>query len=231
MKRFWTEARVVPRDAEYGIDLDGKPLCLPAGSPLAVPSRKLAEAIAAEWNAASGDIAPDALAFTRLAGTALERIAPDPAPVRAGLLAYGRADLLCYRTVEPAALAAQQHASWQPWLDWAERTIGARLESTSGIAALNQPATAMAALGRHIDRRDSWSLASLGVTVPALGSLVLGLAVDRGALAPGDAHALAILDEIWQERRWGTDPESQARRAALAAEIASAAAFANLARL
>lgn len=229
MKRIWTAAAPVALADGYGVALDGRPVRLPGGAPLAVPTAALATAIAAEWNAPRETIRPDDLPLTRLAGSAVERIAPDPAPVRTSLLGYGRSDLLCYRATDPDGLVAEQHRRWQPWLDWAADTLGARLAVTSGITAIEQPTAAIDRLAAALDAQSPWRLAGLGVTVPALGSLVLGLALLHGALDAAAAHALATLDEDWQERLWGTDAEAAARRARIAAEIASAAMFVNLA--
>lgn len=214
----------------FGVVLDDRPVRLPSGAVLTVPTKALAAAIAAEWAAPGPEITPALLHLTPLAGAALDRIAPDPASVRSGLLAYGRADLLCYRAADPASLAAHQHQSWQPWLDWAEASTGARLTVTHGIIAVDQPAAALDCLADRLAALDCWTLAGLGVIVPALGSLVLGLAVAGDAIAPSEAHALAMLDETWQERNWGADPETLARRTLIAAEIASAAMFVKLAR-
>ena len=232
MKRIWSAVAVQALETGFGITLDGRPVRLPGGAPLAVPAEALARAIAAEWDAPDKDqdIRPDDLPLTRLAGTAVERIAPDTAPVRAGLLAYGRSDLLCYRATVPDGLVAEQARLWQPWLDWAGATLGARLAVTAGITAIDQPPEAIAGLDAALATHDAWSLAGLGVTVPALGSLVLGLAVAAGAIAPAAAHDCATLDERWQERLWGEDAEAAARRARIGGEIASAARFVNLAR-
>ena len=232
MKRIWKHAGLQALDGGFGVTLDGRPVRLPGGAPLTVPTEGLARAIAAEWNAPgdNDEVRPDDLPLTRLAGTAVERIAPDTAPVRAGLLAYGRSDLLCYRATGPDGLVAEQARLWQPWLDWAGATLGARLAVTAGITAIDQPPEAIAGLDAALATHDAWSLAGLGVTVPALGSLVLGLAVAAGAIAPAAAHDCATLDERWQERLWGEDAEAAARRARIGGEIASAARFVNLAR-
>ena len=68
-------------------------------------------------------------------------------------------------------------------------------------------------------------LAALGIAVPALGSLVLGLALAEGRLDGAAAHALGALDELFQAEQWGEDAEAAARRAAIAADIALAARF------
>ncbi len=233
MKRFWDEARVEPEGDAFAVRLDGKPVRLPGGGALAVPQRPLAEALAAEWQAAGGgkggEMRWDDVPMTRLAGTAMERIAPDPGPTVAAIAAYGGTDLLCYRA-DDAELAAAQAAGWDPWLAWADSALGARLAVTAGIIHLAQPSAALRALEGAVAAEPPLALAALGVLVPSLGSLVLGLAVARAALEPAEAHRLSILDELHQETRWGLDWEAEERRARVAAEIAAAARLAALAR-
>ncbi|MGC9268779.1 ATP12 family chaperone protein [Acidiphilium sp.] len=230
MRRFWTDVTIDAVEAGFAIRLDGKPVRLPGGAPLAVPHQALASAIAGEWRAANATIIPDDLPLTQLAGAAIEQIAPDPDALRRNLLAYGSTDLLCYRAETPAALAALQHEKWQPWLDWANNRLGARLVTTRGIIAVTQSDAALRCLAGALASQDEWALAGLGVAVPALGSLVLGLATIAGAMTPETAHDLARLDEIWQEATWGADAEAQARRNGIARDIASAAMFVTLTR-
>ena len=66
--------------------------------------------------------------------------------------------------------------------------------------------------------------------MPALGSLVLGLAVADNALGIAEAHRLAILDELFQAEKWGEDREAAARRRAVSADMESAARFIALSR-
>ena len=93
-----------------------------------------------------------------------------------------------------------------------------------------QDPAALANLAAAVARHDVYGLGALGVLVPALGSLVLGLAVSEGAITPADAHALTALDETFQEELWGRDPESHAGRLRVAADVATAARFLALAR-
>jgi len=234
MKRFWTEAQVDAGPEGYGVRLDGKPLRLPAGGPaLCVPAASLAEAIAAEWReagAATGEMEYADVPLTRLAGTAQLRIAPDPAPVVAAIAAYGETDLLCYRAEAPAALTARQEAAWQPWLGWARTELGAALTVTSGVMHVRQHPAAIAALRRAVDAQGAWRLAGLGIAVPALGSLVLGLAVAHGALEAMPAHALSRVDEAFQSELWGEDPAAAARRTHVEADIMDAVRFMGLVR-
>ncbi|MNS46736.1 hypothetical protein D3C72_792450 [compost metagenome] len=61
---------------------------------------------------------------------------------------------------------------------------------------------------------DDHALTGLATAVPLLGSAVLGLAVQRGALAGEAALELSRLDEAFTEERWGVDEEAAARVAA-----------------
>ena len=48
--------------------------------------------------------------LTRLAGTAQQRIAPDPAPTIDAIARYAESDLLCYRAETPEELVAPPDA-------------------------------------------------------------------------------------------------------------------------
>ena len=233
MKRFWDRATVDKGPEGFGVLLDGRPVRLPGGTPLAVASERLAEAVAAEWDAAGGakggEMSPADVPLTRLAGTAQERIAPDPAPVAEGLAKYAETDLLCYRAEDPR-LSALQSEGWQPLLDWAARRHDALLRVTAGLMPVSQPPEALSALRRAVLALPPLDLVALGVLVPAFGSLVLGLAVVEGRLDAAEALRLATLDETFQEQFWGVDAEAAARRARIAGEVEQAARLLALAR-
>lgn len=234
MKRFWDQATVAPADGGFTILLDGKKLHLPGGATLRVRGARLAEAIAREWQdaggAKGGEMSFADTPLTRLAGTAQQRIAPDPAPTIDAIARYGETDLLCYRAETPPELAQRQAREWQPWLDWAAVTYDAPLRVTVGVGPIRQHRDSVAALRRAVGRLDVEVLAALGIAVPALGSLVLGLALAEGRLDAPTAHALGALDELFQAEQWGEDAEAAARRAAIAADIALAHRFITLTR-
>lgn len=234
MKRFWETVTIETTVAGHTILLDGRPLHLPGGAMLEVGAEPLARAIAAEWQLAGGAIGGE-MSFadtplTRLAGTAQQRIAPDPAPVIDAIARYAESDLLCYRADRPEELVTRQMMEWQPWLDWAALTYDAPLRVGRGIAFVRQHRGSVAALRSAVAARDVPALAALGVAVPALGSLVLGLALADGQLDAPTAHALGALDELFQAEAWGEDAVAAARRRAIADDIALAERFLQLTR-
>ncbi|HME25086.1 MAG TPA: ATP12 family chaperone protein [Acetobacteraceae bacterium] len=234
MKRFWDSVSIEPADAGYSILLDGKTMHLPSGAVLRVDAEPLARAIVEEWQTAGGSKGGE-MSFadtplTRLAGTVQQRIAPDPAPTIGVIARYAESDLLCYRAETPEELVARQMRAWQPWLDWAALTFDAPLRVGSGIAHVKQHRESIGALRRAVAALDVAALTALGVAVPALGSLVLGLAMADGRLDAATAHELGALDELFQAEAWGEDAEAAARRAAIAADVALAARFLQLTR-
>ncbi len=234
MKRFWHQALAQQGSAGWSILLDGKPMHIPGGAALLVPGETLARAIAAEWHQAGGaqggEMSMEDVPLTRLAGTAQDRIAPDPAPVAEALARYAETDLLCYRAEHPLPLVVRQAREWQPWLDWLAETYGARLQPTAGVVHLKQDPAALEAVGRALAAKSPLVLAALGLALPALGSAALGLALADGALDPEQAHAVASLDELFQAEQWGEDIEAARRRVHVAAEIALAGRFIGLAQ-
>lgn len=225
MRRFWTTTGVAEGEGGWLVLLDGRPMRTPGGASFRLPGRAIAEAVAAEWAAAGeagAEIRLADLLLTRMVATALDRIAPDRGATIDALAKYGETDLLCYRTAHPPELAARQARAWQPLLDWAALALDAPLAVTTGLAHVVQSPAALAALRAALARENAFSLAALGVAVPALGSLVLGLALAHGRLGPDEAHAIAFLEEAFQAEQWGRDAEAEARLAGIAAEVATA---------
>ena len=138
---------------------------------------------------------------------------------------YAATDLLCYRATGPAFLAQRQAEAWQPWLDWAERQHDAKLVAVSGVMPAAQSPTALRALRAAVERLDPWRLVGLHAAVALTGSLVLGLALEHGALAADTAFELATLDERFEIEQWGEDAEQAARLARRRADLLAAGGF------
>jgi chaperone required for assembly of F1-ATPase len=229
MKRFYKSVTVEETADGFRLLLNGRPVQTPARQPMRLPSRALAEAVAEEWRAQGEEIDPVSMPLTRLVNTVLDGVRATREDVIESILRLGDSDLLSYRAESPAELARRQE-QWDQILDWAAERHGARLLVTSGIAPIEQPAEAMAALGRAVSSRDDYAVAALHVLASVTGSLVLGLAVLDEALTPVDAFALSRLDEGIQAESWGVDREAEERAERLAAEMEQAARLARLSR-
>jgi len=207
-KRFWKAAMVEAVEGGFTVKLDGRAVKTPAKAALIVPTRAMAEAVAAEWQAQGEKIDPGTMPVTRSANAALDKVAAQKAEVAELIAAYGETDLLCYRAEAPEELAALQSAAWDRWLDWAAHRFDARLTVTLGVVPITQPDPAMAALSARVAACDIWELAALHDLVGITGSLVLGLAVAEGALSSENAWSASRIDEDWQIVQWGEDEEA-----------------------
>ncbi len=229
-KRFWTEATSAPGEGGHVVRLDGRTVKTPAKAGLVLPSAAMAEAVAAEWQAQGERIDPLSMPVTRAANAAIDRVRPQHAEVADMLAAYGDADLLCYRAESPAELVARQAAAWDPLLDWAAETYGARLAPRAGIMHEGQDADALARLASAVHALDAFELTAFHDLVSLTGSLVIGLAAERGAQDPEALWATSRIDESWQEELWGTDEEAAETAAYKRASFLDAVRFLGLAR-
>ena len=105
-KRFWKEAAVTAVDGGHTVTLDARSVRTPAKAPLVVPSRALALAIAAEWDAQQDVVRPDTMPVTRTANSAIDKVTPQARAVADMLADYGGTDLLSYRAEGPDELVA-----------------------------------------------------------------------------------------------------------------------------
>ena len=228
MKRFYTTATAEPCAEGWRVMLDGRPLRTPARKILVLPGQSLAAAVAAEWQEQGERIDTQGMRLTRLATTVVDLMPERRGDAIEEASGYAATDLLCYRAISPASLAARQEAAWQPWLDWAERRFDARLTVASGVMPATQEEVAIRSLRAAVDRLDDWRLVGLHAATTATGSLVLGLAMEAGDLDVEAAFAASVLDETFEIEQWGEDPEQAARRDRLRADLAAAQAFLTL---
>lgn len=214
----------------FSIRLDTRPVKTPAKEALVVPTRPLAEAIAAEWDAQEDLIRPDTMPMTRSANAAVDKVAHQHQEVADMLAAYGDADLLCYRADGPESLVARQSAEWDPLLDWAERRFGARLVPVSGVMHSPQAAQTLSILSEQVHLMDAFALTAFHDLVSLSGSLVIGLAAIEGNHTIEELWKLSRVDEHWQREQWGVDEEAQEVEAKKRTEFLHAKSFHDLSR-
>ncbi|MES2844833.1 MAG: ATP12 family protein [Pseudomonadota bacterium] len=224
-KRFWTEATVDQTEGGYTVRLDGRPVKTPAKTLLVVPTRELATAVAAEWDAQQGLVKPDTMPFTRSANSAIDKVATQFDEVVGLLGAYGATDLLCYRATGPEALVHRQAVAWDPLLTWSASELGAPLVATAGVMHIAQPAESLARLHARIAAMSPFQIAAFHDLVAISGSLILAFAVTSGRLTLDEAWALSRLDETWQNEQWGVDDDAAALEAFKQAAFAHAGRF------
>lgn len=217
-KRFYRAAAAAPVEGGYAIQLDGRTPKSPARKPLIAPTKALADTIAAEWEAQVEYIDNSLMPATRLAFTAIDRIAETRAEVAKEITAYAGSDHLCYRAEHPTPLVERQDREWGAILDWAKAEFGFVFIPVGGIIHQPQPPATLAAVEALALTLDDFALAGVAFASGLYGSTVLALAVRAGRLTGRKALELAHLEEAYQAEQWGEDDEAKARAAFLAVE-------------
>lgn len=207
-KRFWTDAQASQTEAGWTVQLDGRNVKTPAKAALTLPTRALADAIAAEWQAQDDVVNPLSMPFTRSANAAIDKVAPQHGEVADMLAAYGDADLLCYRADSPEALVKRQAETWDPYLDWAAQTLNARLVPRVGVIHESQDGAALETLAKRVHAMTAFELAAFHDLVSLSGSLILGFAAAQDLHATPMIWAASRVDETWQQEQWGDDEEA-----------------------
>lgn len=224
-RRFWTEVSVRPEGGGFAVHLDARPVRTPLKAPLILPTKGLADAVAAEWRAQQGTVDPRTMPFTRASNSAIDTIGRQRDAVAEMLAGYGASDLLCYRATDPDALVARQSAGWDPLLDWSGTHLGAPLRTTAGVIHVDQPKASLAALAAKVRALSAFQLAAFHDLVALTGSLVLALAVTGRRLTADEAWTLSRIDESWQAEQWGEDAEAAETAALKRADFLQADRF------
>ncbi len=229
-RKFYEAAGIEERDGAFHLTLDGRTAKTPARRPLAVPTRALGEALAAEWQGQGDVIDPVSMPVTRLVNSAIDGVAPRHADVAADIAKFAQSDLVCYRAAEPDRLVKAQADAWDPVLQWASDAHDARFVLSEGVMHVAQPAPAIDAIRAAIEAIESpFALAALHVMTTLTGSALIALAHAAGRLDADESWRAAHVDELFQEKVWGEDDEAMARRRAREAAFKAASEVFRLA--
>ena len=225
MKRFYKETGVDAADDGFQVVLDGRPIKTPAKQVLILPTRGLAEAVAAEWDEQEDEVVPDVMPITRLATTAIDRMpALRDAAVRE-ISDYAGTDLVCYRASEPDELVRRQEEAWQPSLDWMAKRYDIAFETTVSLLPASQPEVTLSRVGNVIAAIDDWPLVGVHAATTTLGSVVLALALWHGQLDADAAADASLVDALFEIERWGEERDAVKRHQALKRDVRGATLF------
>jgi chaperone required for assembly of F1-ATPase len=214
VKRFWKEAGVAQVEDGWAVVLDGRTPKTPAHRKLVLPTQASAQLVADEWAAQGEFLDAGTMPATRLASTAIDRVVEVMEAVADEITAYAGNDLTCYLAEVPQSLVERQEREWGAWRNWAETTHGIKLVPVNGIIHQPQDQASLDKVKALALSMDHFQLSCLAMAVPLLGSAILGLALQQGAISGAEAYDLSRLDEAFTEERWGVDEEASARTAA-----------------
>jgi chaperone required for assembly of F1-ATPase len=226
-RRFYRSVAAAAKSGQFVVTLDHRTALTPARQPIAVPTLRLAEALASEWAAQAEFIEPSTMPLTRLVNAAVDGVARESVAIIADIAKYGESDLLFYRAEGPEKLVAAQARAWDPILAASEARLAVRFVRGKGVVFVDQPTAAKAAVRRAVEAAGAGShghlrLAALHVMTTLTGSVLIALALAAGETSLAEAWAVAHVDEDYQMSLWGKDQEAVARQALRFEDIAAA---------
>lgn len=231
-RRFYKAVEIAElASGKWQVRLDARPAKTPAGNPLDLSTRALAEAIAGEWDAQTGEMRPDTMPLARMANTAIDRIAAQRQAAIAELMRFAATDLLCIRAHEPERLVELEASAWDPLLEWLDGHYGVGLRTGAGIAPVQQDPDDLGTLESFLLRFDDFVLAGIVAAAQLLGSAVLALALFERRITAAEALSAAEVDSGYQQQVWGEDPLLAARNRNRLLELSDIAQFLGLARV
>ena len=193
-----------------------------------VDHNELAQAVVEEWSTQGEFVNPATMPLTRFSNTAIDQVSAALAEVASDITAYAGSDLVCYRAHEPDDLVALQSARWDPVIEWAREALRAHFTVVKGVVPVEQPRTAIFAVGAALEPHEPFRLTGLHVLTTLTGSAMLALAHARGFLSAQDAWSAAHVDEDFQIKLWGIDDEAAARRTHRLSEFEAASRLLSL---
>lgn len=230
MRRFWKDVSLEQSTFGHAVRLDGRPVKTPTRNELALPTKKLADAVVAEWEAVEKTIDPMLMPMTGFANAAIDHIGADRDGFVTAIAAYGETDLLCYRAAADEPLGARQAEIWNPWLDWARARYDVSFVIVEGVMHQPQPEATLAKLRAAVAASGTFELAAMAKIAHLSGSLVLTLALVERAWDADEVWNAACLDELWQEELWGADHWALKNRNDREGEFMAAVRFLELLR-
>jgi chaperone required for assembly of F1-ATPase len=232
IRRFYTDVTLAQQAGGFQVMLDTRGVKTVGGAPQLLPTRALAEALAAEWRQQGDTIDPASLPLRDMADYAIDIVTRHPEGAAEGLLGYAETDTLCYRADPDEPLHTRQQQVWEPLLSAFEAAHGVTFTRVSGVLHRPQPPAILATLRDRMLTLDPFQLTGLEAMTKLAASLVTGLSALDAAHEeePLALWQAACLEEEWQAELWGRDWEAEERRQRREADFLRAAAFARLAR-
>jgi chaperone required for assembly of F1-ATPase len=220
-KRFWKAAAATDGEGGVAVALDGRPVKTPQGQALVLPTRGLAEKVAAEWEAVKDHVEYADMPLTRLGFAAVDRMNDLLPETVAEVLRYAETDLLCYPSEYPEALIAREDAAWKPLLQWAQAELGLAFHQNRTLIHQAQPQETSARISSLILEMSAHERAGLMSAIPLFGSVILALALWRGHIGGDAAFAASRVGEDFQAETWGRDAEAAKRAEGMKAQALS----------
>ena len=116
----------------------------------------------------------------------------------------------------------EQQEKWLPILRWVDETLNARFKQTTTLEAEKTDKKATLELKKYLDGLSDKELTSFYIAALNMRSVLLAVAMIKGRINAAEAFELSELEELYQARKWGSEPVAEARRNSIKDSLISA---------
>ncbi|MBX7146397.1 MAG: hypothetical protein K1X44_03700 [Alphaproteobacteria bacterium] len=207
MKRFYQTIAYIRTDNGFVIQADHKNLKSPKNNIVCVPSLNMGEVLVQEWTKQKDTINFISMPITQFVYTVLDYGDLKRNEYINDIISYARTDLLCYRVLKPKDLALKQNQLWQPVLNWVEESFEVKFNIVYDIMPVSFSKENETIIKKYLEQYNNYQLIAFLLMVRNCGSVILSLALCKKFITPEQAFDLALLDENYQQEKWGADFE------------------------
>ncbi|CAH8538390.1 unnamed protein product [Schistosoma turkestanicum] len=143
----------------FQILLDQRQLRTPSGIHFYVPNQALAVAVAHEWDSQVDTIKRYTMPLTTLCNRALDTPDDQRDVLVSAIMQYVDTDTICFRSQEPDDLVKVQSISWNPIINWINKTYQIKPMITDSLTSLAKLSLSdKEKLTRHFRSYNIWGL-------------------------------------------------------------------------
>jgi chaperone required for assembly of F1-ATPase len=223
-RKSWKKVTLNKEENLGIIFLDDKELKSPRGNKLSLPY-SLSKKVFNEWNEVQEEIKPSLMPFYSYSVTAVDRIMNQKNDVFETLRNILSMDMILYRSGNNSDLSKLQEKEWQPLVKWLDVKFNCKLTINYELKPLKQKESELLKCTNLIKELDHFSLSGFSHLVSISGSFILGLSFYFKKISSKKLYELALIEELFQSNKWGSDDFANERRANIKKEITEACEF------
>ena len=106
----------------------------------------------------------------------------------------------------------EQEKNWSPIIVWANQTVNVDFKKTDSLEVQSENVNTSSRLKDYLSSLSDKELSGFYSAALNMRSVLLALALVKGKINANKAFELSELEELYQARKWGTEPVAEARR-------------------
>ena len=226
LNKKWEKVTLEKTKYTGKIYLDDKELKSPEGRSLNLPYI-ISEKVFIEWKEIKDKIYPDKMPFYAYSVTAVDKILNKENKILQNLESILSMDLILFRSKDDEELYNYIEELWEPFLEWMNLEFNCKLLVNYDLFPVEQNKNEISKCISLVKHFDHFNFSGFSHIVNLTSSFILGLAFLYKKINMHELYEIALAEELFQIKKWGSDEISEIRRKNIKKEISEACEFLN----